>query len=76
MAKLKITLKAPDAVYQACNEAAEDWGEKNAIGDDQYCLIKEKRNEFESLCNKWFRYGEYLTVEVDTESETIKVLEV
>jgi len=38
-------------------------------------LEKEERKEFRVLCEKWFEFGEYVTLSVDTEKKTIKVRE-
>lgn len=34
-----------------------------------------RREKVAKLCSKWFRYGEYLAVEIDTEAGTCTVLE-
>ena len=56
--KFTVTLKSPDAIYEALEELPTDCRE-----EANYTLAK------------WFEYGEYLTVEIDTDTETIKVLE-
>lgn len=51
-------------------------------GDDALQSVEDStssRREYskaEALVEKWVKYGEYLTVEIDTEKETIRVLEV
>lgn len=39
-------------------------------------MSDEEEKQVKEVCRKWIKYGEYLTVEVDTDEETIKVLEV
>jgi len=56
--KFTVTMKCPDAVYDALEELPVD------------C-----RSEAKYMTEKWFEYGEYLTVEIDTDTSTIKVLE-
>lgn len=62
--KIRITMKDPD-------------GFSNSIGDE-FGFGEERQKEkeaFESLASKWFMYQEYLTVEIDTETKTITVIE-
>jgi hypothetical protein len=60
--KLTITMKTPDCVDDAIRDARE------ADPDIDEGEIKE-------VCSKWFEYGEYLYVEVDTSKKTARVLE-
>lgn len=81
--KFRITMKDPDGVYYAINEAARDAINpdlnKNpsdySLHDWTTPLVEEKKEEFTELLCKWFRWQEYLTVEVDTEAQTISVVE-
>ena len=44
--------------------------------DAETQLLREHRNEsIYDLCKKWFKYGEYLQVEIDTEKKTCTVIE-
>ena len=52
-------MKSPDALDYAMEDIEDE--------DD--------KAEFESLCQRWFEYGEYVMLEVDTEQGTCKVLE-
>lgn len=73
--KIKITFKDPDALIDCINESLEDL-KIEGVSDEELEGIKEQRlEEYKELCGKWFKWGEYLTVEVDTEAGTIKVLE-
>lgn len=73
--KFQVTMKDPDQLDDAVSDAVsetirdmpEDEGE--AIYDIRYEKIKK-------LTNEWFRYGEYLTVEIDTDARTIRVVPV
>lgn len=58
--KLKITFKNPDAV----NEALENAG---------ISLGNEGLNE---AISKFIKYGEYVTIELDSEAQTARVIEV
>lgn len=76
MKKLKIYLKDPDTLYDSINDHFED--ENFGLSDpEEIELLKEKRKEkLSELCSKWFKYGEYVMLEVNIENQTIKVLEV
>lgn len=57
-------MKSPDALNYAIKEAFED--EEDTDFNDV--------NEVKQLCERWFQYGEYLTVEIDTEKKTCTVV--
>jgi hypothetical protein len=69
--KLKITLKDPDALNDEIENAVIH--EYPCVGAD---IRSEKIEEIEVLTRKWFKYGEYVTIEIDTETGTAKILEV
>jgi len=81
--KFKITLKDPDALYDAIRESVdEDINSDEIFGGGMVPpaaieIIKdEKIKEAEKACQEWFKWGEYITVEVDTEKKTCTVLHV
>lgn len=57
--KFQISLKTPDAVENALTGLNMDEHEQEAT---------------KKMCERWFKWGEYLTVEVDTEKQTCVVL--
>lgn len=74
--KIKITLKDPDGPYDSMMEAAEAMAkaipgltekEREGIAETRFQKIQDD-------CEKWLKYGEYLTVEIDTEAGTATVL--
>lgn len=72
--KFTVTMKDPDTLYDAITDAVidnlpsiEDEEERSAVSE----IKEEKARE---VCKKWFEYGEYLTVEIDTEAETATVV--
>ena len=74
--KIQITIKKPDVVIDAIDEALEDMT-MEGLSDEELVEIKEKRKEeYLELADKFFEYGEYLTVELDTEKETCVVVPV
>ncbi len=62
--KFQVTMKAPDALYEAIRQAV-----LKAPEDD------DLRQELIEKCERWFKWGEYLTVEIDTEAMTCQVVE-
>ena len=58
--KVRVTLKSPDCLYYAAKDID----------------ARDEKESFVRMAEKWFEYGEYLTVEIDTEEESIRVLEV
>lgn len=74
--KIKITFKDPDMLDECIGEGVRDYPVQG-LSDDEYSAVKEKRKEeVRELCSQWFEYGEYLTVEVDTETKSIRVVPV
>jgi len=58
--KIMITMKDPDGVYDSVGDVA---------------TTGHERDEIMEILKKWFVFDEYLTVEVDTDEKTIKVVE-
>ena len=72
--KFKVTFKDPDALID-CIAQAVDEQPREEISDSEMAEGNDARKErIRDLCGKWFEYGEYLTVEVDTERETCTVV--
>lgn len=77
--KFKVTMKDPDTLYVAIGEAVEQ-----AVGDiigvdgddERNALITARVDKVNALCGQWFKYGEYLTVEIDTVAGTCTVVPV
>lgn len=63
--KFRITLKDPDGFADSIRDAACEMVEQIAgVDDDERQLMLESKNEkLSRLCEKWFSYSEYLTVE-------------
>ena len=72
--KIKIHLKDSDVLHEGIAEAYQDL-KIEGVSEEEMEGIKEKRcEEATELANDWFEYGEYLTVEMDTETKTIRVV--
>ncbi len=84
--KFQVTLKTPDAQDYAIESALEivknelQSQEENADSgldpDDVEDYLSEKKDELKEFTDKWFRYGECVTIEFDTDTQTAKVISV
>lgn len=77
MMKLRITMKDPDGVYDSVWRYAEQHYEERADleAEEKGMLIEARVDMVNEMLRKWVRFGEYLTIEVDTEKATAKVVE-
>lgn len=73
--KIQITFKDPDVVYEAVRDAVTK--EVNAIesldADEKESLIETRTEKVNDKLDKWIKYGEYVTIEFDTEADTATV---
>lgn len=68
--RVRITLKTPDALNDAIERAAED--EVGGPPDDDEAF-NELVAKTKKLAERWFQYGELVTLVLDTEAETCTV---
>lgn len=70
----QVTMKDPDVLHDAISDAVAE-----TIADmpeDEGEAVHEIRSQkAQEVASRWFEYSEYLTVEIDTEKETITVIE-
>ncbi len=76
--KFKVTMKTPGGLDAAMDRVITDAtrneeGEIDEAGEEKALELQEEISE---LCERWFQYGEYLTVEIDTENKTCTVVEI
>ena len=76
--KIRITLKDPDGVYESLKDATEESARGNTFFDkaETDAFLEERRERIGALCSKWVEYGEYVTIEIDTDAGTARVLTV
>lgn len=75
--KFKVTMKDPDTLWDAIQDAVRNDQSINAADDEELKMVREHRIERAmNASGRWFRYGEYLTVEIDTDAETCTVIPV
>ena len=70
--KFRITLKDPDGVSDAITEAVESL-RPPGLSDDEWEDIKDER-ERKLVYSRFIGYGEYVTIEIDTEKDTAVVV--
>jgi hypothetical protein len=73
--KFKVTMKDPDTLGDAIDEAVREDIAKipGLTGEDREALFENRREATAKIAAKWFRYSEYVTVEIDTEARTATV---
>lgn len=74
--KYTVSMKCPDALSDSIEEAVQsDVFNIEGISDDERDELAESRAEtYREQARKWFRYGEYITVEIDTDAGTCVVV--
>ena len=70
--KFTVSMKDPDTLGDAIDEAVQqDVASVEGLSDDEREAVEEERGmKVRELCSKWFKYSEYLTVEIDTDAGT------
>lgn len=75
--KIRVTLKDPDCIYDGINEALDEELKNSGLPEDEQQAVRELRLEkAQEVAGKWFKWGEYLTVEIDTDAKTCTAIEV
>jgi len=78
--KFRITMKDPDGPCDCLQDEAKRLvnaipGVKDGLDDDEReALIESKREKLKDFTRPWMKYGEYITVEFDTEAGTATVV--
>lgn len=66
--KFQVQMKDPDTLYDAINDAVTHELKRDGFTDakELEILIEHRSARVSELCRRWFKYGEYLIVEIDT----------
>lgn len=75
--KIRIQLKDPDALEDQLGQEIVDNLSigKTELSNDEVDAVVEKRKEgILELAGTWFEYGEYVTIEIDTDKKTARVV--
>jgi hypothetical protein len=74
--KFRVMLKDPDGIYE-CIEDAINLTVADVTDQEERAALKEVRGEkIRALTSRWFQFGDYCEVEIDTEAQTIRVVPV
>jgi hypothetical protein len=75
--KFTITFKDPDGVWESIQQAARDILAAEGTPEHRHETLKESvRDEIMMNVTEWITYGEYVTIEFDTEAKTATVVKV
>ncbi len=73
--KFKVSMKDPDTLHDAITDALKgDLTLRGFDPEELEAVTEVRRRKLEDVCSTWFKYGEYLTVEVDTDERTCTVV--
>ena len=73
--KFKVTFKDPDVVSDAITEAIKRELVQLPLSPEEIEAVVELReHEINNFTDTWVEYGEYITVEFDTEAGTCTVV--
>jgi len=74
--KFRITMKDPDGPYECIQEAAKEMADaiEGVESDEREGIQEARHNTLRNFADKWMEYGEYITVEFDTEAGTATVI--
>lgn len=64
--KFQITLKDPDGCYDCMRQAAKESMPDNLSDNEVELLIDEREAKIHKIAAQWLRYGEYVTIEIDS----------
>lgn len=71
----KVYMKDTDVLQDGATEAVDEQLKASGLSEEEQELVRDLRVEKAlDVAGRWFQYGEYLTVEIDTEKETIRVV--
>ena len=75
--KVKVFIKDTDVLQDAVSEAVDEELKNSGLAEDEQEAVRELRIEKAlDVAGKWWEYGEYITVEFDTEARTARVVPV
>lgn len=75
--KFRVTMKDPDTLHDAIEEAVKEDLNKmvpQLDEDEKYAVAEKRVMKVGDLCSMWFKWSEYLTVEIDTDAKTCVVI--
>lgn len=75
--KVKVFIKDTDVLQDAVEEAVDEELKNSGLAEDEQEAVRGLRVEKAlDVAGEWWEYGEYITVEFDTEARTARVVPV
>lgn len=74
--KINVTFKTPGIVDDAVADAVAENLPVFEFEEDKFEMTNNVENEVRNFLEKYIEYGEYVTIEFDTEMKTVQVLPV
>lgn len=76
MAKFQVTMKDPDGSYESITDAAKEMvdGIQGIDANEREELMDNRVKKLNEFVSRWMEYGEYITVEFDTDAGTAVVV--
>jgi len=68
--KFQVMMKDPDTLYEAIEDAIKELHIEGLDADELEAVKERRKKSVGEMCRQWFKFGEYLTVEIDTDAET------
>jgi hypothetical protein len=73
--KFTVTMKDPDGFSFSVEDAVKDSIRDLKLSERELAAVEEERTEeLNEKLRRWFEYGEYVRIEVDTEAMTATVV--
>ena len=74
--KFTVTMKDPDTLWDSVNDAAKMYaaGQEGLDEDEREAVAERRAEKLRDFASEWFTYGEYVSVEFDTDAGTATVL--
>lgn len=75
--KFRITMKDPDGIYECTEDAIkrEVMAIPGLSAKEREAVFQTRRKAVNEALSRWFEYGDYVTVEIDTDAGTATVVE-
>lgn len=73
--KFVVQMKDPDTLQDAIADAVKRLTIEGLDATEMQMVREHREEEINKICGKWWEFGEYLRVEVDTDLGTCTVLE-
>lgn len=71
-----MTFKDPDVIFEAISEAVNERIKaiKELDDEERDVLIEKKNRAVSDQLSKWIEYGDFITVEFDTDLNTARIV--